>query len=599
MLLRTQHTEKYHVFRLSLHWQSLRHLECQRTNFAAMSKSTKNRKQRSTNMSRVLLKELQATIAFACFDSPSLIQRGTSLSEAAIEDVLSSIYYGDDKNGALDPDMITYVDQFMLGLKKFKGLYTRSLQAGSNGASGEVLLSIPEFLHRHKNFLVFVGSGSIEKAILSQKSVALSSEKVSGRTLVRMSKTVVCNCKKMMAIVKAKGSPYRDGEFPSGTNWEDYILWCLVAMGKECDREDAAKIDSVAKKANGLCGLVGIEDEEGQSEGVLLTNLSSDSLLSSGDRESNNYADATFFKCGVGFLAWALWGFIPIHDSAGMQSDVFGDAKINASVGRRTTSRAQMRKLLMDQNAATLDNRRRRKRRAADDENQQQSNNQQPADPAPLPRSSVDAKAILAKTLMYLNADSLKRERQRNAQMIIRNIRDKLISRRRNEDSIGQELDRCHRSKRKPDQALLDRKNVIANEIASLEMKLDTLQSDKYRRHSDMINERAMELAAASSSDATISSAAESNYESATDSVVADEDVVICNHSDDVTTTTPSLSQFRATTTDVLSAIHLQITCVESARNAFAHCVVPRRGHSKMLGGATCASTHKVSRTNN
>jgi hypothetical protein len=282
-----------------------------------------------------------------------------------------------------------------------------------------------------------------------------------------------------------------------------------------------------------------------------------------------------------------------------MQSDVFGDAKINASVGRRTTSRAQMRKLLMDQNAATLDNRRRRKRRAADDENQQQSNNQQPADPAPLPRSSVDAKAILAKTLMYLNADSLKRERQRNAQMIIRNIRDKLISRRRNEDSIGQELDRCHRSKRKPDQALLDRKNAIANEIASLEMKLDTLQSDKYRRHSDMINERAMELAAASSSDATISSAAESNYESATDSVVADEDVVICNHSDDVTTTTPSLSQFRATTTDVLSAIHLQITCVESARNAFAHCVVPRRGHSKMLGGATCASTHKVSRTNN
>jgi len=144
---------------------------------------------------------------------------------------MSSIYYGDDKNGALDPDMITYVDQFMLGINKFKGLYTRSLQAGSNGASGEVLLSIPEFLHRHKNFLVFVGSGSIEKAILSQKSVALSSEKVSGRTLVRMSKTVVCNCKKMMAIVKAKGSPYRDGKLPSGTNWEDYILWCLVAMG--------------------------------------------------------------------------------------------------------------------------------------------------------------------------------------------------------------------------------------------------------------------------------------------------------------------------------------------------------------------------------
>jgi hypothetical protein len=40
-----------------------------------------------------------------------------------------------------------------------------------------------------------------------------------------------------------------------------------------------------------------------------------------------------------------------------------------------------------------------------------------------------------------------------------------------------------------------------------------------------------MELAAASSSDATISSAAESNYESPVDSVV--EDVVVCNNPSD------------------------------------------------------------------
>ena len=84
-------------------------------------------------------------------------------------------------------------------------------------------------------------------------------------------------------------------------------------------------------------------------------------------------------------------------------------------------------------------------------------------------RSPFDSKAILAKTLQYLNADSLEKEWQKNAQMMIRNVRDKLTSRRRNEDSIGQELDRCHRSKRKPDQALLDKRNAIANEIASLE----------------------------------------------------------------------------------------------------------------------------------
>jgi len=175
--------DSYHVIQWLLQTSSPCHILRQRRKSAAMSNLTKNRKKRSTNMSRVLLKELQATIAFACFDSPSLIQRGASLSEAAIEDVMTSIYYGDDKNGAPDPDMITYVEQFMFGLNKFKGLYKQSLQKGSNGATGEVLLSIPEFLHRHKNFLVYVGDGSIEKAMLSQKSVTVSGEKVSGRTL--------------------------------------------------------------------------------------------------------------------------------------------------------------------------------------------------------------------------------------------------------------------------------------------------------------------------------------------------------------------------------------------------------------------------------
>ena len=63
-------------------------------------KSNKNRKKRETNMSRVCLKEMHATIAFACVDSPSLIQRRASLSEGAIERCHSSMYNGDDKNGA-------------------------------------------------------------------------------------------------------------------------------------------------------------------------------------------------------------------------------------------------------------------------------------------------------------------------------------------------------------------------------------------------------------------------------------------------------------------------------------------------------------------
>ncbi len=121
-----------HVFRSSLHWQSFRHI------------IFPNRFRHHEQFVEKPQETLDEHVAFAGFDSPFLIQCGASLSEAAIEDVITSIYYGDDKNGAPDPNMITYVEQFMLGLNKCKGLYTQSLQTGSNGASGEVLLSIPE-----------------------------------------------------------------------------------------------------------------------------------------------------------------------------------------------------------------------------------------------------------------------------------------------------------------------------------------------------------------------------------------------------------------------------------------------------------------------
>jgi hypothetical protein len=69
---------------------------------------------------------------------------------------------------------------------------------------------------------------------------------------------------------------------------------------------------------------------------------------------------------------------------------------------------------------------------------------------------------------------------------------------------------------------MLDKQNATANEIASLEKKLDELQSDECRRHSNMINQRTMELATASSSDATITSGTGSFNESVTADLVED-----------------------------------------------------------------------------
>ena len=512
-----------------------------------MSKSKKPRaKVTKQILTNDLLKELQATIAFACFDSPSVLRRGGSLAEAAIENKMSQIFYGDVTHEALDPDFILFEDQFLLGVNKFKGMFMQS--AGVEDATGTVLRVIPEVIHRHKRLLVYAGDGSIEKRLLSQKSLHVTDKKITGRTLHTMGKNVLKNCKKMMAIVKRKDSPYKNGTFPSGTNWEDYILWCLIAMGKECDREDAALIDAALKKAaaekavanvlanagrgvpnpattmnaavsNGNANVdhaaneagthesnidssVGFEVETrggGEQEGSQQLPSDNPPLVPEEDDE-DGYPDNTFFKCGPGFIAWALWGSIPVYDCAGMQASFFGDAKKNAAFGRNKESRAAFRNLLIGKNSVGVDNRRGKKRRVEEEESI-------PLTPVP----SSNSYKILEKSLQFMATESLESKRQKLAEMGMRNIRDKLITQRRKEDALYKLFDRLTRNK-KPDQAMLDKQTAIENEIATLEIKLDELQGEEYRRHSNVIDQRGLELTASfSSEESTIMIRSDSN----------------------------------------------------------------------------------------
>jgi hypothetical protein len=138
--------------------------------------------------------------------------------------------------------------------------------------------------------------------------------------------------------------------------------------------------------------------------------------------------------------------------------------------------------------------------------------------------------------------------------------------------------------------------------------KLDELQSDECRSHSDMINQRTMELAAASSSDATITNATDSYNESvAADSSVV-EDVSCCSDDDgdNDAAVVVATSKIVPTTDDVHgSDSNGCIECntpsnhsCQKCKNVHVHCAALRKGSSKMLGGATCVLKHKVSRTN-
>jgi hypothetical protein len=162
-----------------------------------------------TNVSKKLLMEMQALIAFACYDSPSIAQGGDSMNDAEQAKTMTDLYFGGN-----DPETISHLDQFIYGLHRFKGMFTSSEEPNE---FGQIVLTMPQKLHRHGGLNVFVGQKSITKELLSQKNFK-NCDRIPGSTLLGKGKTVVKTCKKMMALVTASGSPYRDGSFPSGTN---------------------------------------------------------------------------------------------------------------------------------------------------------------------------------------------------------------------------------------------------------------------------------------------------------------------------------------------------------------------------------------------
>ena len=93
---------------------------------------------------------------------------------------------------------------------------------------------------------------------------------------------------------------------------------------------------------------------------------------------------------------------------------------------------------MIEENAAGVDNRRGKEHHAEEEE---------ASTLTPTP-AAVNSSRILAKTLEYMAAQSIENKRQQLAEMGMRNIRDKLVARRWNEDGILQQLNRLSRAKR-------------------------------------------------------------------------------------------------------------------------------------------------------
>jgi hypothetical protein len=443
---------------------------------AAMSRASK---QLGTNVNKKLLVEIQALIAFACYDSPAIATGGDSMTEGAQTELIKEMYFGGG-----DPENISFVDQFVHGLNRFTGLFTSS----EPDESGKIVLTMPHKLHRHAGLNIFVGPTSITKELLLKKSFA-SNDSIHPRTLFRKAKEVIATCKKMMGLVTASGSPYRDGTFPSGTNWDDYILWCLVAMQEDCAREESLKATSkaAAKAATTKEG----DNNDKPSSVVQMQGTGTTTPAGAGvEEEKEEVAEpratestttvpsGSFFKAGIGFLAWALWGHIPLCPGEGMISLHFSEAKAGTSFGRGTSTRSAMRKALMAASAAPVDNRRGKKREATS-----------------VPAVSTDGKedlALLTKTLELLSSESMEKEEKQQHQLQVRLVRDKLAARRRRSEVLLQKIGLASKSKKKTDDTTLLEQKVesIESDIEALENELENLQQLECDRHSKMLEKR-------------------------------------------------------------------------------------------------------------
>jgi hypothetical protein len=169
------------------------------------SKSTKaaRNSKSCTNVNQKLLTECQALIAFGCYDSPVIMQGGMSMRESTIESLMAKYCYG-DTDDSKDSEILTYADQFLHGLNKFSGLY----ETVTGDIDQQDVLTMLPALHCQNGLNIYVGEGSIKKELLFQKSLTNTNQQISGRTLLRLAKEVLCNCKKMMALVTDATSPY-------------------------------------------------------------------------------------------------------------------------------------------------------------------------------------------------------------------------------------------------------------------------------------------------------------------------------------------------------------------------------------------------------
>ena len=118
-------------------------------------------------VSQRLLSELQALIAFACYNSPYIFRSGESLKDVIIMEKMYQYCFGDPNQ----PDLVPFVDHFLSGVSKFQGVFENKIVENSDLPEfGQQVLSIyPTFHHEGSQGLIYIDKGCIHCSVLEQR----------------------------------------------------------------------------------------------------------------------------------------------------------------------------------------------------------------------------------------------------------------------------------------------------------------------------------------------------------------------------------------------------------------------------------------------
>ena len=203
-----------------------------------MSQSNKKHKSNNKDVTKKLQTEMQATIAYGCYDSPQVLRSGNSCRKDDLVKKINDLYMPKPN----DDDSLSHVEMFLEGKGKYSYLFDTIARPEN---SDELIKVIPEVMHCMEGKVITLSPGCVDKSLLTRKNLSNFID-ISANTLYRHAKEVEANCKKALALCTAADSPYRnyDGHFPSGTNRDDYLAWLRKQMNSSIDIVDVDEEDS-------------------------------------------------------------------------------------------------------------------------------------------------------------------------------------------------------------------------------------------------------------------------------------------------------------------------------------------------------------------